>query len=538
MRLCYKNMLSVIQCWKIPIQLLGTGDYRTLTSPIRHNGQVIGNLPVCKANGANARQFVHTADTGWRKRSQIKFIKNHPEIIRHIRNTISRDLCEYTWMVEEVLEHVDDPHEKRMLRRQAFIELEATGKLHAQAWNLWKKKVLLKSKKYEWAKIGKTIRMIGDFGVEPSLQGFRLFEVIKNATAKNDVLLEHEGITGLMRFVKKPDYDALKDVFHLLINPKHNFYLFYHSDDSVVGIRVEGKWHTFNMDISKCDASHGPIIFKQLLEILPEHMRADMQRCLDQTLAPMDISRPRTFSFQDAKRVGKTEKAKIHPLVYNLSSGWSGTTMINNLACLLMGYAIYLRLLAGKIRTATIVSDIMEATRESGYNVTLEENEIPEDIQFLKNSPVLNTDGEYVPFFNIGAWLRSVGTVNGDLAGSGSILERAEDDQFARTVGTYPNSFFTLRNRMYERFKHRATSKQLFKHQAKFEARNRYKSFHKVTNHFHDHDIYRRYRLTSWHIAGVNAYADTPIGYSYAHQGVSRILERDYGLTIPLFDDK
>jgi len=66
---------------------------------------------------------------------------------------------------------------------------------------------------------------------------------------------------------------------------------------------------------------------------------------------------------------------------------------------------------------------VIECCAFLGYKVTLCRVERLEDFQFLKISPTLTSGGMSL-FVNLGVVLRSLGTCDGDLPGSGDLLER------------------------------------------------------------------------------------------------------------------
>lgn len=335
---------------------------------------------------------------------------------------------EYMTAIEEAIEHHADPHEKRDLRIQGMDNLlNGDGNVHGN-WvrrnrNIWK------MKKGEWAKPGKKPRMIVDLGVEASLLGFRLTNFLKIAQDSEPIHVNG----GVIRFCKAPDFHALEEVFDNLINLKHRFYFVYFSDDACLSVRTnDGSVRFYNLDISSCDASHGPSVFKALLDIVPQHVRPDMERLISQCKTPLKLS----------NRENKRETILLKPKVPMLYSGWTGTTAINNLANIMIAYHI------SQLRSFDRPEDIGDAALRAGYIVTGWEKPLDSysKLQFLKHSPVYDTQGFLRPMLNIGVLLRASGMCNYDLPGRKEVgfEERARRFQRGLLNGAYPRTSFRL----------------------------------------------------------------------------------------------
>jgi len=214
------------------------------------------------------------------------------------------------------------------LRIQAFEELTETSEVVGD-YDLWVKSVLVKMKPIEFGKFNKYSRCIGDFGVKASLLGFRNTDFLKRAMSMENV--EING--GVMAFCKSPDPVELKKHFDLLHDPPGRFYFLYFSDDSCLAIRnpVTGRVDWYNLDISSCDASHGPGMFGAYSKLYPDgHPRHDAQRLVSQCELPVRIN-----SVSDPTNVLRLKANR--PILY---SGSTITTGINNLACLLIMLSI------------------------------------------------------------------------------------------------------------------------------------------------------------------------------------------------------
>jgi len=314
--------------------------------------------------------------------------------------------------------------------------MEDNGAFFNDVWMDEHQKVWVKFKNDEWMKIGKIPRVIGDLGVAASLQGFRICEFLKTAMAAQPIIVH--GLTT--EFIKKPDHDVLKRVFQQLINPPDGGYFAYFSDDACLSLRINGVVRMFNLDISSCDSSHGAGAFQTLIDITPEPLQKEMIDLIEQCSKKFQIRHPFdpkikiTISIQGEER-------------YVLYSGSVITTLINNIGNLLI---------ATSIAKSTINTplDIVTAAEEAGYVITgctaAEECTRPEDLQFLKHSPCVNSSGEYVPILNLGVLIRTVGHCKGDLPGRSNIplAVRAKSFQSSLLQGMYPTTSTPLINNM------------------------------------------------------------------------------------------
>lgn len=329
-------------------------------------------------------------------------------------------------MLEEAALHYADPHQKKALRIQAYEELTYD---RAELDRLWLRKVLYKMKKNEYAKFLKIPRMIGDLGVAASLQGFRLTYCLKKAMAAEPIHF----LDGVIEFCPKPSPDSLVHVFEELIAPSGRFYFVYFSDDSCYAVRdALGVVHRYNMDISSCDASHTEAIWEFLRATLPRHVHDDFDRLIEQLSLP--------FFVRDLNNPSRKVTLKADGPV--LFSGSTVTTVTNNSANTLLGFAL-------AESRATTPDEITRACAQVGYVVTVED--CSEDfhlLQFLKHSPVRDTEGHLRALLNIGVLLRTSGSCKGDLPGRGDLSRRGQEFQAALIQGMYPRVHFRLRDLM------------------------------------------------------------------------------------------
>jgi len=483
--------------------------YRTRFGPTAcHNGRIYGaddvNMRYALRRLTAAREPERPGSHQRLFAAQSAFIKEHWEFITNLQRLYEPTFRLYRGWREECAEHYADPHPKRALRITAYDELAATGRIHDR---LWCRSVLYKLKRDEIAKHGKYARAIADLGVAASLQGFRSTEFLKRA---QEQIYGVRG--GFIQFVKTPDTSILQGVFNNLIQPSGRFYFCCFSDDSCLAVRGEEGVRRFNLDISSCDASHGPGIFNAFIHLFPGQFRDDARILVEQCGLPIRIQ-----SYSDPRR-----RVVLEPKFPMLYSGSTITTCINNLASMLIAYAVS--------RVVVFTPDaIIRAARDVGYIITLEECTLPEDLQFLKYSPVRDVRGVYRPVLNLGVLLRASGTCRGDLPGRAHVPleERAAIFQSALLAGLYPATDFTLIRNM----RRGLPAPRALREVAQF-LEHRVLATTMPPAEFRDEDLYLRYRLLGAEIEVINNdFGGARFGEHMNHPVLGKILKRDYGLT-------
>lgn len=406
------------------------GFYRTLFGPVfSHTGVMYANTPenlqkattrlLCKV----APEIPGLHDT--LMANQALFRQTHVHIFEELATRYLPYFEHFTTPSEQMEDHYADPHEKKELRIQAHDELHTEGKAADSNINWLPRNCKWKLKTQEWAKPGKYPRAIVDLTVPASLYGFRLFECFKQAQAHEDIY--YKG--GLIRFIKSPDAHTLKEAFDLLITCPYRFVYIYFSDDACLSIRVGQKIWFFNLDISSCDASHSKAIFRNLLSATPHNVRRYMKLLMKQCKSRLKVVNPSRPS----------EFVIFKLLIYCLLSGWTGTTAINGIA----NTTIALAIADADIQQP---ADIAAAARIAGYVITGGEAPLskPEQLQFLKHSPMKDINDVYHPFLNLGVLLRAFGTCKGDLPGRGPLPVRGAAFQRGLLNGAYPRSTCSL----------------------------------------------------------------------------------------------
>lgn len=492
--------------------------YRSFFGPCApHNGRIIADSDREFRLGVHKRTLGVRGDREQEKayrRSQAIFILLRPDFVDTMATHIEehKELHDYVDMYQAAEEHHAEPHEKLALRIQAWIDLEESGEF---AEHLWLRRTLLKAKKNEWAKPDKPIRGIGDLGVQASLQGFVVTKILKNALAAAP--MEFGG--GHSEFISRPATSVLRKTFRRLMDPMGSFYFAYFSDDSAYSVRMpSGEVRLFNIDIKSCDCSHTQHVFDLLVKITPEPFKAAIAILVDQLRLPFEV-----VSSQD-----KRHKVRLQPHTAKLQSGSTLTTLINNIACLLIARSL------SETRACT-VEGIKRAGKACGYLLTVEHCIDYSQLQFLKHSPVYDTQGRVQPLLNLGVMFRSIGTCKGDLPGRGDIRTRALQFNGGLLHGMYPRVSFPLVDNL--KMNMLRTTEKVDQH---IQQMLRYKHVEDDDEYFSvsSADVYRRY---SFPFEGAPLRADEyaelddvfgRLTYEdhYASPATDKILRQDYGL--------
>lgn len=452
---------------------------------------------------------------------QTQFILDNQDFLIALRELYAPMISEFKGSEPEMEEHYADPHQKRALRIQARNEMIEEG-ITVDPRHTWNRDVLLKMKKAEYNKnMKKKPRSIGDFGVAASLRGFRLTNFLK--TAQDALPVEFDG--GLACFCKSPDPFALEKHFNELINPTGAFYFVYFSDDSCLSIwnKTTKEVDSYNLDISSCDTSHGPEMFEALVNLMPnDFTKEDMQILVDQCKLPL-----RVVSTTDPKL-----RIKLIPLYPKLSSGSTITTGLNNLASLLAALSIvrnYDHPAAPHRDANGELCDnpyMVAAAAEVGYIFTgCTPLSSPHKLQFLKHSPVLDTEGKWRPMLNLGVLFRASGVCEGDLPGRGDLYERARAFQRGLLKGAYPYCRFELLDDMLKAMGEGVvTTSETFARKVDAEA-YKYPSFFVPKD-----NILKRYDLDEVDYASIRDFTRSDVYHFYSGDGASKILQLDYGI--------
>jgi len=463
--------------------------------------------------GLNARQLVVRVDPAYHarlKRDQKLFMRKGNEVYSAMKHMFSH-IDFPGWRAWED-EHFGDPHEKRVLRINAHETRHANCPGEG-VWSTPDKSVTLKGKAGELLPQGKAIRITGDFGTEASLQGFGGTKKVKETYAAEDIVVTIERRTLRIRIINAPRFGAMTNVFEDLYRPPETAFFVVFSDDSCYSEWIDGKVYWWNVDIRKCDLSHGPEAFEMLVEITSNTIRENIEVLIEQCAQDMVV---RGNKLQDRALTKKRKcKVRMTPVDENgvreprISSGTTLTSAINSIHNAGgVGYCLFTGKGPMKLRA-----------EKAGYMLTVEKCYIFEDIQFLKTSPVRDVNGVWKPLLNVGVFIRSLGRCRGDFPGakSESIKVRAAAHIGGYVRGMYGKCSFRLADEVKVRFLGEAFVRAC--------------DVYKMTDgegEFDDADVYRRYRLRSHEIDEINSLAQVPIGYLYHSAAADAILAKDY----------
>lgn len=499
------------------------GSYRTRWNAVAHNGVIHANSNYSYNHAFNQRMLIDRTDANGVSihaefiDRQTKFLDSKQQLFDILKERYARYFS--AWLGREKMAelHHADAHPKKTVRIAGYTE-----RLNSNfGERLWLRLGILiyKLKKDEIGKPGKAGRMIGDLGVEASLQGAWSTKVDKDAV-KEDILLTDGGWTTRVHFCSAPTNAELTKVFAHLIQPPEDAYFVYFSDDSCYSVRTPHGVMRFNVDISSCDASHSDRLFTKFRDLHPPGAaRDDTTVLVDQCRAPIRLNAP--------DRVGGIKmKIILQSKVARLFSGSTLTTVVNGFGNACIAQSLH-------NARCTTEESIIEAASRVGYVVTVDSCRQIEDLQFLKSSPALDTSGTYRPLLNIGVLLRAFGTCKGDLPGKGPLTkEKCDAFQKGLLQGLYPYASFPFLDKLKRHYAHAGKTRATF---AEFE--------YKCTDTravFTDEAVFKRYAvaragveypLGDDSLAGLEELCHIPFGCEHASDGADAVLLKDYGLS-------
>lgn len=421
---------------------------------------------------------------------------------RRLRDTlraIHSTTCDgYRTWVEDAVALASEAHPKRDMRIRYLNEALNDGILGAWGHTVGSHKVNMKHPEY--AKPGKFIRTTVDLGLRAWVLGCGLAKRMKEGLSAG---FDYAGFT--VCFCPKSRHDYLTHHFNELVQPSGRGHFVFFSDDSCLAVRVAQEVRMFNIDITACDTSHTAALFELLLYITPDHCRPTMERCIEQCRTPMIFSNP-DYPEQSIKVRFKDGFMK---------SGWCFTTMINNLATIL--------LFAGMVEEDDWTpGGLVRGAARAGY--LIDEPPLltnPSHLQFLKHSPVRVGSGAYLSVPNLGPLLRVSGTAYGELSPSlgRTVRERAA----AAQLGYIRSAFHAVRTPTLMRLLGAPRAGDCGLH---------YHSESHSTYAYFDHDtaLGVRYSMTQTEMDEFFACIFGPPGSAHHGEWVDRIMHMDYGL--------
>jgi len=203
------------------------------------------------------------------------------------------------------------------------------------------------------------------------------------------------------------------------------------SDDMSLTYNYDGVSCSFDADISSCDAGNGSAMFYFLGLIFRlygygEFFAHQMKRLR----AIITVRNPSS----------RDEYVKIRPTTLFQGSGCPETTIVNDVAsfCIVTAFVVfiayydqqYLSIAPGLSFSGgdedTRSRILQRAARAVGHKVTIAWRHNNAGLQFLKYSPLTSSTGELVNTRNLGAILRNLGRVEGDLSAIMLGLSRAK----------------------------------------------------------------------------------------------------------------
>jgi len=407
--------------------------------------------------------------------------------------------------VEEVL-HYADPHPKRRLRIRGHLEALRQA-LHTPGPRVVRGRVVAQLK-VEQAKGGKKPRLTVDIGVMGSLVGAWLAKRMKSRMAEEPF---RYGKTT-MYFIPDASYQSLKRGFEILYNPHTDYALLLFSDDAALAIRSPDGVVWYDIDISSCDKSHTVQIFRILSIITPPSHRHELAWLIAQLTTKLQIRHPNR---------NRRERLYATPREATLYSGSVLTTLVNNVAVMLIGLAI-------EAHGAHDVQGIVRAAESVGYIVTVKEHHRFEQVQFLKHSPARDTRGEWQPLLNLGVFARACGRVNGELPmwPGATLRERAEAQQGALLKCMWPNTHFPALTRARAKWN---TSRAQNEERVRAEHYRVYDGWPEL--HFTDASVLRRYGLDPSQASDYFQLLSLPPFYQITGPAINLVLQADYELS-------
>lgn len=367
-----------------------------------HNLELAFNYRLC-----NQRKVERPGFHDELKSNQDTFLDNNSEI-HHFIAGVQQKLILLTLDAKDTLEmmgeYVELPNAKRRERIMSLAWIRDWGfELHDTY--LFKKSVVaVKGEEFNnplkfprvFVSLGSTACLIAGFVID-------FVKESMNGHSRDGYELE---------FIKSPDKGVLTDVFAKLMTPKWVYFPFF-SDDSCISIRCEDGVSMGNVDISTCDGSHFATIFTiytMIVSVLPRMIRL-LMGALQQLLHPLVV---RSYTGK------KQDRVVLEPTGFLLKTGSILTTVINNIAnvcgyCAVVDELRRRRSLGIKLYKHEVQQLVQDAFEKAGYITTYQVCETYHNLQFLKHSPVMMSDGQIRPILNLGVILRCWGSSWGDL---------------------------------------------------------------------------------------------------------------------------
>jgi len=415
------------------------------------------------------------------------------------------------------MDYCDQPHTKRAMRVHEFNQLVESGNI---SYGLFTTQALGKNKVIEFARNNKYPRLVNDMSTPGSLCAGFIVESVKHGM---ECPFHHAiGGTSLKTvFASSPCIPALIPLFEELINPKSSIFFVYYSDDSCVSIVCHDGVFRANVDISSCDTSNGPFVFKTLEKLAAPfgNISHHMVNAVKQCELPLVLRNPANLK---EKVTIKTKR----PIEY---SGSVLTTPLNNVANQMIATSIlcHLSRVPPEERCiARMETLIIDAAYCVGYTVTIGVCKKVQELQFLKHSPFYTESG-LTCALNFGVILRSLGQCDGDLPGSSkvSIVDRSEWFNAALMQSFAKSGNHRLLRALLKRFNR--TEHPLSFRMKELYSKTTGESFGSIS----DGELALRYGLEAWEINQLEEYIlKSTVGCRIFCTAVDKVMARDYDL--------
>jgi len=416
---------------------------KRIAGPLRQCVRVVFGGPVCRQSGSVLRvdargvqdacsRILHDKVGQSALFKQQQTTCNRRAILRVIDRT--RELAEanlkYPLGSAGIVAYANLPMPKRAERLAALNVLTELGLLDTTSnflVNRFGKRVnvVAKVKPEEICKGpdyagSKPPRLVASLGSCAALRAGHAVDEVKAALASGDCGDGWWDFGGpKCRFVKSVDMKVLYEIYNQLPTTTVPLGVVF-SDDGGWAIPTTDHGVVFiKTDISSCDTSIGPAVFRLFDRIGPTTRRVDWDALIAQTKADLTVG------------VGPTQ-VKFRPVKNVMYSGWSGTTLIDT---------IYNMSIFGWVFEAWTCQSLGDTLQRiyarissCGSKLTLNVCSCYEEFDFVKTFPALGVDGNWYPQVVLGTVLRTYGQKKEHLPGRGSIESRGYEYHIALTV--------------------------------------------------------------------------------------------------------
>jgi hypothetical protein len=388
--------------------------YQTCFGPcLHHAGRIYGatnhnlSLALTRLTAARPDSPISGRSHAELVRAQREFVRTHKKAYTDYGHLLARAVGAFDDMFLETYELIQKPHPKKRLRMAAWNELIKRNLL---AHDVWMTSTQGSVKRKELGKGGnKKPRLVNSLSTQASLLGILVTSLYKHAMAEVDFV--YKGHRA--KFIGSPKPTELSQAFeHIIMGKGYEF--IYYSDDSCIGVMEDGERRFYNADIANCDTSHTGDMFSTLLMASRGKARSILRRLIAQCRTPLVIK----------TRLAPKQSVTFIPNEPVMYSGTTLTTFLNNLANL----AIFMAVVDARASTR---EEIMLAAEDSGYTITAERCDFPEDLQFLKHSPSMNGNSA-TAVLNAGVILRASGKCKEDVPGRKTELFRLRAERQQR----------------------------------------------------------------------------------------------------------